>query len=83
MKTEEQIREQYRLIGGVLEQRGRREGAVSEAMTPKYGRVALVHRGSAVFPRQSGRASKICVGDATVKRPLKSNVECAGSVASG
>ena len=44
MKTEEQIREQYRLIRGSLDERGRCEWASSEAMSLGYGGIALVHR---------------------------------------
>ena len=43
MNTEEQIREQYRLIRGSLDERGRHEWASSEAMSLGYGGIALVH----------------------------------------
>lgn len=55
MKTEEQIREQYRLIRGSLDERGRREWAASEAMALGYGGIALVHRASGIVPSTIGK----------------------------
>ena len=55
MKTEEQIREQYRLIRGSLDERGRREWASSEAMSLGYGGIALVHRGTGIVPSTIGK----------------------------
>jgi len=55
MKTEEQIREQYRLIRGSLDERGRREWAASEAMALGYGGIALVHRGTGIVPSTIGK----------------------------
>ncbi len=42
MNTEEQIREQYRLIRGSLDERGRHEWASSEAMSLGYGGTGIV-----------------------------------------
>ena len=58
MKTEEQIREQYRLIRGSLDERGRREWAASEAMALGYGGIALVHRGTGIVPSTIGKGIK-------------------------
>ena len=58
MKTEEQIREQYRLIRGSLDERGRREWAASEAMALGRGGIALVHRASGIVPSTIGRGIK-------------------------
>ena len=58
MKTEEQIREQYRLIRGSLDERGRREWAASEAMALCYGGIALVHRGTGIVPSTIGKGIK-------------------------
>ena len=55
MNTEEQIREQYRLIRGSLDERGRREWASSEAMSLGYGGIALVHRGTGIVPSTIGK----------------------------
>jgi len=58
MKTEEQIREQYGLIRGSLDERGRREWAASEAMALGYGGIALVHRASGIVPSTIGKGIK-------------------------
>ena len=58
MKSEEQIREQYRLIPGSLDERGRREWAASEAMALGYGGIALVHRASGIVPSTIGKGVK-------------------------
>jgi transposase len=58
MKTEEQIREQYRLIRGSLDERGRREWAASEAMALGHGGIALVHRGTGIVPSTIGKGIK-------------------------
>ena len=58
MKTEEQLREQYRLIGGSLDERGRREWAASEAMALGHGGIALVHRGTGIVPSTIGKGVK-------------------------
>ena len=58
MKTEEQIREQYRLIRGSLDERGRREWAASEAMALGRGGIALVHRASGIVPSTIGKGLK-------------------------
>ncbi len=58
MKSEEQIREQYRLIRGSLDERGRREWAASEAMALGYGGIALVHRASGIVPSTIGKGVK-------------------------
>jgi len=58
MKTEEQIREQYRLIRGSLDERGRREWAASEAMALGHGGIALVHRASGIVPSTIGKGIK-------------------------
>jgi transposase len=58
MKSEEQIREQYRLIGGSLDERGRREWAASEAMALGRGGIALVHRASGIVPSTIGKGVK-------------------------
>ena len=55
MKTEEQIRDQYRLVRGSLDERGRREWAASEAMALGYGGIALVHRGTGIVPSTIGK----------------------------
>jgi hypothetical protein len=55
MKTEEQIREQYRLIRGSLDERGRREWAASEAMALGYGGIALVRGGTGFVPSTIGK----------------------------
>ena len=58
MKTEEQIREQYRLIRGSLDERGRREWAASEAMALGHGGIALLHRGTDSVPSIIGKGVK-------------------------
>jgi transposase len=58
MKTEEQIREQYRLIRGSLDERGRREWAASEAMALGHGGIARVHRASGIVPSTIGKGIK-------------------------
>ena len=58
MKTEEQSREQYRLIGSSLDERGRREGAASEAMALGHGGIALLHRGTGIVPSPIGKGVK-------------------------
>lgn len=58
MKSEEQIREQYRLIRDSLDERGRREWAASEAMALGYGGIALVHRGTGIVPSTIGKGIK-------------------------
>lgn len=58
MKTEEQLREQYRLIRGSLDERGRREWAASEAMVLGHGGIALVHRASGIVPSTIGKGIK-------------------------
>jgi hypothetical protein len=58
MKTEEQIREQYRRIRGSLDERGRREWAASEAMALGHGGIALVHRGTGIVPSTIGKGIK-------------------------
>jgi transposase len=58
MKTEEQIRKQYRLIRGSLDERGRREWAASEAMALGHGGIALVHRASGIVPSTIGKGIK-------------------------
>lgn len=58
MKTEEQIREQYRLLRGSLDERGRREWAASEAMALGHGGIALVHRASGIVPSTIGKGIK-------------------------
>lgn len=55
MKSEEQIREQYRLIRDSLDERGRREWAASEAMALGYGGIARVHRGTGIVPSTIGK----------------------------
>ena len=55
MKTEEQIREQYRLIRGSLDERGRREWAASEAMALGRGGITRVHRGTGIVPSTIGK----------------------------
>ncbi|HEX9584983.1 MAG TPA: ISAzo13 family transposase [Gammaproteobacteria bacterium] len=55
MKSEEQIREQYRLIRDCLDERGRREWAASEAMALGYGGIARVHRGTGIVPSTIGK----------------------------
>ena len=58
MKSEEQMREQYRLIRGALDERGRREWAASEAMALGCGGIALVHRASGIVPSTIGKGIK-------------------------
>ena len=58
MKSEEQMREQYRLIRGALDERGRREWAASEAMALGYAGIALVHRASGIVPSTIGKGIK-------------------------
>ncbi len=58
MKSEEQIREQYRLIRDSLDERGRREWAASEAMALGYGGIARVHRGTGIVPSTIGKGIK-------------------------
>ncbi len=58
MKSEEQLREQYRLIGGSLDERGRREWAASEAMAQGYGGIARVHRATGIVPSTIGKGIK-------------------------
>ncbi len=58
MKTEEQIREQYKLIRCSLDERGRREWAASEAMSLGYGGIAQVHRASGIVPSTIGKGIK-------------------------
>ena len=58
MKTEERLREQYRLIRGSLDERGRREWAASEAMALGHGGIALVHRASGIVPSTIGKGIK-------------------------
>ena len=58
MKTEEQIREQYQLLRGSLDERGRREWAASEAMALGRGGIALVHRASGIVPSTIGKGIK-------------------------
>jgi transposase len=58
MKSEAQIREQYRMIRGSLDERGRREWAASEAMALGYGGIALVHRASGIVPSTIGKGVK-------------------------
>jgi transposase len=55
MKSEEQIKEQYRLIRDSLDERGRREWAASESMALGYGGIARVHRGSGIVPSTIGK----------------------------
>lgn len=55
MKTEAQIREQYRLIRSSLDERGRREWAASEAMALGYSGIARVHRGTGIVPSTIGK----------------------------
>lgn len=58
MKTEEHVREQYRLIRSSLGERGRREWAASEAMALGHGGIALVHRGTGIVPSTIGKGIK-------------------------
>ena len=46
MKTEQQLRQQYRQLLPSLDERGRREWAASEAIALGYGGIVLVHRAS-------------------------------------
>ena len=55
MKSEAQIREQYRQIRDSLDERGRREWAASEAMALGRGGIALVHRGTGIVPSTIGK----------------------------
>ena len=52
------MREQYRLIRGALDERGRREWAASEAMALGYAGIALVHRASGIVPSTIGKGIK-------------------------
>ncbi len=67
MKTEEQIREQYRLIRGSLDERGRREWAASEAMALGRGGIARVHRGTGIVPSTIGKGIKELRGRSEVE----------------
>ena len=58
MKTEKQLREQYRSIRESLDERGRREWAASEALALGYGGIALVHRASGIVPSTIGKGIK-------------------------
>jgi len=58
MKSEAQIREQYRQIRDSLDERGRREWAASEAMALGRGGIALVHRGTGIVPSTIGKGIK-------------------------
>ena len=71
MKTEEQIREQYRLIGGSLDERGRREWAASEAMALGHGGIALVHRGTGIVPSTIGKGVKELRGRRAGEEPAE------------
>ena len=78
MKSEEQMREQYRLIRGALDERGRREWAASEAMALGYGGIALVHRASGIVPSTIGKGIKE-LESARMERPsLRRGGGCAG-----
>ena len=55
MKSEAQIREQFRQIRDSLDERGRREWAASEAMALGRGGIALVHRGTGIVPSTIGK----------------------------
>ena len=55
MKSEAQIREQYRQIRDSLDERGRRDWAASEAMALGRGGIALVHRGTGIVPSTIGK----------------------------
>ncbi len=55
MKSEEQLREQYRLIRSSLDERARREWAASEAMALGYGGIARVHRATGIVPSTIGK----------------------------
>ena len=80
MKTEDQIREQYRLIRGSLDERGRRERAASEAMSLGRGGIARVHRGTGIVP---SKASTSCVAPVQMEDRLKRSVACVARVADG
>ena len=67
MKTEEQIREQYRLIRSSLDERGRREWAASEAMALGRGGIARVHRGTGIVPSTIGKGIKELRGRSEVE----------------
>jgi hypothetical protein len=67
MKTEDQIREQYRLIRGSLDERGRREWAASEAMALGRGGIARVHRGTGIVPSTIGKGIKELRGRSEVE----------------
>jgi hypothetical protein len=58
MKTEEQIRAQFKQIFHSLDERGRREWAASEAMALGYGGIALVHRATGIVPSTIGKGIK-------------------------
>ena len=58
MKSEDQLREQYRLIRGSLDERARREWAASEAMALGYGGIARVHRATGIVPSTIGKGIK-------------------------
>jgi len=81
MKTEEQIREQYRLIRGSLDERGRREWAASEAMSLGRGGIARVHRGTGIVRQQPAKASTSCVAPVQMEDRLKRSVACVVRVA--
>jgi hypothetical protein len=67
MKTEDQIREQYRLIRSSLDERGRREWAASEAMALGRGGIARVHRGTGIVPSTIGKGIKELRGRSEVE----------------
>ncbi len=71
MKTEEQIREQYRLIRGSLDERGRREWAASEAMALGRGGIARVHRGTGIVPSTIGKGINELRGRSEVEESTK------------
>ena len=71
MKTEKQISEQYRLIGGSLDERGRREWAASEAMALGHGGIALVHRGTGIVPSTIGKGVKALRGRREGEEPAE------------
>jgi transposase len=58
MKTETQIREQYKQIRGSLNERSRREWAASEAMSLGWGGIAKVHRATGIVRSTIGRGIK-------------------------
>ena len=76
MKTEEQIREQYRLIRSSLDERGRREWAASEAMALGRGGIARVHRGTGIVPSTIGKGINELRGRSEVEESAMDWLRC-------